>query len=427
MFIQNTHRQFSPFDIKPSATLAINERCNDLENEGKKTYRMGFGQSPFPVPENVVESLKQHAHRKEYLPVQGLPELRNAISYFYKRKDGLEFKDENIMIGPGSKELMFLLQMVLDCELILPTPCWVSYAPQAGILNHKTHFIHTRFEDNWKLTPDLINEFLNKNNSKKLKLIIMNYPGNPSGTTYSDEDLIALSEIFRKENIFVLSDEIYGLLHHDGLHTSISNYYPEGTFVSSGLSKWCGAGGWRLGYMCFPNEHINVLNQVSALASETFSAVSAPIQYASVSAFNDSLSIHNYLFHVNRILKLIGQTCFKILDQDGINIIEPEGGFYLFPVFQSEKTNNKVRTSNDFCNHLLEKTGVASLPGSDFSRIQNEISCRLSYVNFDGNKALKISESVNQQHRLSLKDLSEVCRDLFEGMEKLIEFVSTAQ
>lgn len=414
---------FSSINLKPSATLAINERCDALEKDGRKIYRMGFGQSPFPVPEIVVEYLKQNAHRKEYLPVQGLPELRNAISNFHKRSDGLEFNDKNIMIGPGSKELMFLLQMALDCEVILPTPCWVSYAPQAEILNHKIHFIHTRFEDNWKLTPDLMNEFLNKNDSNKLKLLVLNYPGNPTGTTYSDEDLIPLSEIFRKNNILVLSDEIYGLLHHNGLHTSISNYYPEGTFVSSGLSKWCGAGGWRLGYMWFPDEHIKILNQVSALASETFSAVSSPIQYASVSAFNDSLSIHDYLFHVRRILKLLGKTCFNILDQDGINIIDPEGGFYLFPVFRLNNTALNFESSNEFCKLLLEKTGVASLPGSDFNRTQNEISCRLAYVNFDGAEALQVSKSVGKSKELTKDDLQYTCKDVWAGLNKLTEFL----
>jgi aspartate aminotransferase len=268
-----------------------------------------------------------------------------------------------------------------------------------------------------------MNEFLNKNDSNKLKLLVLNYPGNPTGTTYSDEDLIALSEIFRKKNILVLSDEIYGLLHHNGLHTSISNYYPEGTFVSSGLSKWCGAGGWRLGYMCFPDEHIKVLNQVSALASETFSAVSSPIQYASVSAFNDSLSIHDYLFHVRRILKLLGKTCFNILDQDGINIIEPDGGFYLFPVFRLNNTALNFESSNEFCKLLLEKTGVASLPGSDFNRIQNEISCRLAYVNFNGTEALQVSKSVGKSKELTKDDLQYTCKDVWAGLNKLTEFL----
>ena len=129
-----------------------------MEKEGRKIYRMGFGQSPFPVPEVVVDSLKQNAHRKEYLPVQGLSELRTAVAKFHQKVDGLNFKSENIMIGPGSKDLMFLLQSVLDWDIILPTPCWVSYAPQAEIAGNPIRFIHTQFEDGWRLTANLLNE-----------------------------------------------------------------------------------------------------------------------------------------------------------------------------------------------------------------------------------------------------------------------------
>ena len=425
---QNFYNNFN--HLNRSATLAMNERCSMLEIEGKKIYRMGFGQSPFPVPENVVDSLKNHAHKKEYLPVQGLPELRTAVANFHQRMDDLDFKSEHIMIGPGSKELMYLLQSVLDCDVILPTPCWVSYAPQAKLIGKQIHFIHTKFEDGWRLTPDRLNEFVSKNNSTRNRLIILNYPGNPDGSTYPKEELKALAEIFRKNKIIVLSDEIYGLLHHDGEHTSIANYYPEGTIVSSGLSKWCGAGGWRLGTMSFPDELSHILEPMTAMASETFTSVSTPIQYAGLTAFLGGSIINDYLFHVRRILKTIGSKCFEILTENTVNVTTPKGGFYLFPVFnefQNMLISRNKMTSDDFCNKLLKKTGVALLPGEEFYRDKNELSCRLAYVYFNGTDALKISKSIGNSVDLSIDDLSGVCGNILEGMNKLIEFLGVQE
>ena len=414
------------FKLNLSVTLAINERCNALENEGKKIYRMGFGQSPFPVPEVIVHSLKKNAHRREYLPVQGLPELQTAVANFHQRIDGLNFKSKNIMIGPGSKDLMFLLQSVLNWDIILPTPCWVSYAPQAEISGNPIRFLHTQFEDGWRLTAKLLNEFVKNNKSSRNRLIILNYPGNPDGSTYSNDELKNIAEILRKNKITVLSDEIYGLINHNGTHSSIAKYYREGTIVSSGLSKWCGAGGWRLGTMSFPDELSQLLKPMTAMASETFASVSAPIQYAAISAFLGGPIIDDYLFHVRRILKIIGESSFNILNVNGINVVLPQGGFYLFPVFNNINraiTNFEINSSNDFCNLLLEKTGVALLPGTDFNRNDTELSCRLAYVNFDGTEAVKISESIGKSTNLTINDLTSVCKDLLVGINKLIEFL----
>ena len=117
-------------DLLPSSTLLINEICKDLTSKGKTVYQFGFGQSPFPVPDSIVQALKNNAHQKDYLPSKGLLELRKSISNFLTKKGYKNLNHENIIIGPGSKELMFLLQVAFDGEIILPVPSWVSYAPQ---------------------------------------------------------------------------------------------------------------------------------------------------------------------------------------------------------------------------------------------------------------------------------------------------------
>ena len=130
-------------NLEPSATLAINEKSKELISRGKKVYRFGFGQSPFPVPNKIVSVLKKNADKKDYLPMQGLPKLREVISKYLSKNTKSNFTKENIIITPGSKEGMFLMHMAFNGDIILPAPSWVSYAPQAQISSNKVHWIQT--------------------------------------------------------------------------------------------------------------------------------------------------------------------------------------------------------------------------------------------------------------------------------------------
>jgi aspartate aminotransferase len=182
--------------ISQSATLAINELSKQLQAKGRNVYRMGLGQSPFPVPTPVVEALKMHAHEKHYLPVNGLEALRKAVAQFHRQTDGVDIKSKNVLVGPGSKELMFLLQLVYYGEIILPTPCWVSYAPQAKIIGRNIRFVHTTFENKWRITPEQLETFLlSENDQYRPRLLVMNYPSNPHGGTYSSQELERIARI----------------------------------------------------------------------------------------------------------------------------------------------------------------------------------------------------------------------------------------
>lgn len=236
----------------PSATLLINEKSSQLSRKGKKIYRFGFGQSPFPVPDIVVNELKKEAYQKDYLPVKGLLKLRQSVAS-YNSKCGINDNPEDIFIGPGSKVLIYLLQMVLQGELVLPKPSWVSYEPQAKMVNKSITWLATFAEDDWMLHPDSVNDYCKKNPVGQ-KLLILNYPSNPTGATYNSTQLKAIAKIADQFGLIIISDEIYGELDHKGLHQSLAKYYPERTIVSSGLSKWCGAGGWRLGTFTFPKK-----------------------------------------------------------------------------------------------------------------------------------------------------------------------------
>ncbi len=167
-------------DLKPSSTLAINEASKKLEDEGKKIFKFGFGQSPFKVPQDVVEELKNNAYQNKYLPMQGLSELRQSVAKYTSKKKNYEYNSENVIIGPGSKELMFLLHVIFDGEIILPAPSWVSYAPQAILGRNKIQILQTKRENNWFPTAQEIEEVILKDKNKNY-LLFLNSPNNPSG------------------------------------------------------------------------------------------------------------------------------------------------------------------------------------------------------------------------------------------------------
>lgn len=407
--------------LTKSATLAINEKTNQLQKEGKKVFKLGFGQSPFPVPEPIVERLRQNAWQKDYLAVKGLPELRQAIAGYWERKQGLKRSAEDILIGPGSKELLFILQLVYYGDLVIPAPSWVSYSPQALIIGRRVNWVRTLPENDWRLSPDDL-EAICREDPERPRIVVLNYPANPTGTTYPIDRLKRLAEVARKYKVILLSDEIYGELHHTGQHVSIARFYPEGTIISSGISKWCGAGGWRLGFFTFPSGLHWLLDAMAVVASETFTATSAPIQYAAVAAFEENPAIEEYLDNARRVLRVIGRTVHARLEEMNVSSPKPMGGFYLFPNFSYYREKFKamgIHASKQLCDRLLEDTGVALLPSYDFGRPSEELTARLSYVDFNGEEALNCAAGEFKDRQLNGAFVSQCAPRMLEAMDRM--------
>ena len=394
-------------NLKPSSTLRMNEISNKLESKGKKIYRFGFGQSPFQVPDDVVNELKNNAHQNKYLSMQGLNELRTAISKYSSNKYSQNYKPENIIVGPGTKELMFLLQLLFDGDILLPAPSWVSYAPQALLSRNRTHWIVTKSENNWFPTGEEIEKVILKER-KKNYLLFLNSPNNPSGQICNN--LKEISIIAKKYNILILSDEIYSELSFYENFQSISQFYPEKTIISTGLSKWCGAGGWRLGHFIIPEALKELRDSLKILASETFSSVSAPIQYAAIAAYSNNHD--EYINNSRSILKLVGEYVYNNLKSNKINMNKPQGGFYLMPEFLIKKFS----TSQDMCSDILEKTGVALLPGSDFGFSKERMIVRLSFTDFNGQEFM---DYIKKNNKLDTSLIAKFAPKIAEGTNKL--------
>ena len=393
--------------LKPSATLEINEKSKELISKGKKVYRFGFGQSPFPVPQKIVSTLKKNADKKAYLPMQGLPKLRDAISKYLTKKTKNSFTKENIIITPGSKEGMFLMHMAFNGDIILPAPSWVSYAPQAQIASNKVHWIQTTADNNWFPTAAELEKKIKLIKNKNI-ILILNSPNNPSGTTCNN--LKELSKVAKKYKIIILSDEIYTDLKFDNKYESISNYYPEGTCITGGLSKWCGAGGWRLGFFAAPKQLNLLMKNIKVLASETFSTVNSPVQYAAVEAYNGDYN--DFKLKTINILQAVGMYAYEILRSNKVLINPPQGGFYLMPEF----INKKYKTSSDLCVAVLKETGVALLPGSAFGFKPNKMLVRLSFTDFNGGNFLK---NISSEKNVSKSDVEKYAPNVVAGAKIL--------
>ena len=401
-------------NLEPSSTLKINEISKELEDSGKEIFKFGFGQSPFEIPTNIVSALKDNANHNIYLPMQGMKKLREVIAKHVSKKKTYEYTSENIIIGPGTKELMFLLQILFDGEILLPAPSWVSYYPQATLGRNKVHWIQTKRENNWFPTAQDIEEVVSKNKETNY-LLFLNSPNNPSGLICNN--LEEISSIVKKYNILILSDEIYSELTFESSFKSISNFCPEKTIISDGLSKWCAAGGWRLGYFVIPKNLNLLMEKIKVLASETFSSVSAPIQYAAITAYNSDQS--EYLKKARTILKGVGNYIYEILKSNNTIVNKPDGGFYLMPEF----VNKNFSSSCEMCDDILVKTGVALLPGTDFGLPPEKMIARLSFTDFDGKKFM---QNLKNNTKVNENLLQKFAPKIVEGTKRLKGWVESA-
>jgi len=394
-------------NLKPSATLRMNEESKKLEAQGTKIFKFGFGQSPFQIPKDIVDELKNNAYQNKYLPMQGLPELRSSISRYINNRKKNNYVSENVIIGPGTKELMFLLHLLFDGDVILPVPSWVSYEPQALLGKNKIHWLETTSLNNWFPTAESLEKIISKNKNKNY-LLFLNSPNNPSGQICNN--LEEISVVAKKNNLIILSDEIYSELSFKKDFKSIANYCPEKTIISNGMSKWCGAGGWRLGFFIIPESLNEIKNSLKTLASETFSSVNAPAQYAAIAAYENNHD--EYIDNSKNILKAVGAYVYENLKSNKVSINKPEGGFYLMPEFSNEKFSD----SNEMCSNLLKETGIALLPGSVFGFSKKKMTARLSFTDFNGQEFMK---NFSQSKKIDQSLLLKCAPKIIEGVEKL--------
>jgi len=400
--------------LKESATLEINQLALNLKNKGENIYHLGFGESPFPIPEAMQNALSQNVHQKNYISGNGLPKLKHVIAKFFKKEFGYKYSSENIFIGPGSKELIFQLVYMLEGPLMVPAPSWVSYGPHAHIRSKKFITINTDIKNSYRLQASEL-EKICKSQSSIQKILILNNPSNPTGSIHTPQELMDISEVCRKHGVIVISDEIYSLINfRDTSFHGIAKYYPEGTITTSGVSKAFSAGGWRLGFAMLPNELNKIGKPLTAFISETFSCVSAPIQYGVIPAFERYELVKNHVELCRDIHHAASIFLYNKFKEIGLNCPKPEGAFYLFPDFENFRNtlnNRGIYTSDELCKSLLKEAKVALLPGSNFYMTENFLAVRVASVDYNGKKVLK---DFPRNRKIS----EEICLKIFPNLSK---------
>lgn len=409
--------------LKESSTLWINQKARKTREEGVDITHFGFGQSPFPVHESIVEELRKYAAEKDYLPTKGLLQLRQSISEYYKKIFDYDFDPERILVGPGSKEMIFQILFLLEGPVIVPAPSWVSYGPQVSLRGKHIIKAITKLENNYKLTASELSEVC-KSLPSEQKILILNSPNNPTGAVYTDDEIKSLSEVCRKEKIIVISDEIYAMVDFSyNYKKGFQHFYPEGTIITAGLSKSHSAGGYRLGFIHIPKQMEEAIKGLSAMISETFSAVSAPIQYAAVKAYDvNNKELKDYIDKCTSIHKLAGEYLYKRFSAMDVISSKPQGAFYLFVdffKFETQLSKLGISSGQELAHYLFDHVRIAVLPGDDFYYPLSSLTARVATVDYDGAEAIEKL----QNNKLDDKFIENYCPKLKEGCDRLESFL----
>ena len=382
-------------DIEMPENLKLNTFLQEFHSDCSSPecsfgfYGFAFGQSPFPVPKPVQDALIRNASKGAYAAISGIPELRNAISKYNKYYFGMDVTPDRIYVGPGTKELLFNLLEILHGTVILPTPAWLGYLPQIRFLKKNYHMLPTRA--NKKIAPNDLRRLALRLQDRQ-KILILNNPNNPTGLLYDRLELEEIADVCREQNIIVLSDEIYAQTTYDfSKFVSMGKIYPEGAFVTNGLSKSHAAGGYRLGYVIFP-QHANDLKlQFKKILATEYTAVSTPIQHAAIAGFEISKELDEYFEVTRSIHQIMGEYTYHALSAiDGIKVTRPDATFYLladFNVFAPDLQRVKIHTSQKLSESLMVHPYHTAIVGGDSLVLERtDFSARIAYVDYDGAK-----------------------------------------
>ncbi len=389
-------------------------------------YGFAFGQSPFPVPKQIQEALIKNADKGAYAAVPGIPELRSAISKYNKHYFGMDVAPERIYVGPGTKELIFNLLEILHGTVILPTPAWLGYLPQIRFLKKNYHMLPTRA--NKKISPNDLRKLALRLQDRQ-KILILNNPHNPTGLLYDELELEEIADVCREQNIAVISDEIYALTTYDfSKFVSMGKIYPEGTFVTNGLSKSHAAGGYRLGYVIFPQHAIDLRRQFKKILATEYTAVSTPIQHAAVAGFEITKEMDEYFDVTRNIHQIMGDYTYHALTAiDGVKATKPDATFYLladFNAFATDLQKAKINTSQKLSESLIIHPYHTAIVGGDSLVLERtDFSARIAYVDYDGAKVYqKYLENKPKSHSEKMEFVKKNAPKVVAGIDMIADF-----
>ena len=355
-------------------------KARELRGQGKDVIGLSLGEPDFNIPDFIKEAAKKaiDENYNSYTPVDGYLDLKKAIIKKFERDNGLIYSPSQIVVSTGAKQALYNIASVLinpGDEVILPCPYWVSYADIVKLKGGIPVEVKTDIENDFKMTGAQLENAI----TEKTKMIWFSSPCNPSGSVYSDEELLALSKVLENyENIFIVSDEIYEHINYQGGHNSIGTYnaVKDRTITVNGVSKAFAMTGWRIGYIGAPEWIARACNKVQG---QVTSGANCIAQRAVITALNENPDKIEYMveeFKARRdlILELLGEI-------KGFNCNIPDGAFYVFPdishYFGRTIDGFEINNASDMSMFLLEKALVATVTGNAFG---NPNCIRISYA-----------------------------------------------
>jgi len=382
--------------IKPSGTMAISNKSRELKSQGKPVIGFGAGEPDFPSPDYVVDAaIKAAADPKnhKYSPAAGLESLRQIIAKTTKDYSGFEINSDNVIVSNGGKQsILTAFLSILDPgdEVIIPAPYWTTYPEAVKIAGGTPVFIETEKSNNFKVTV----EQLEKSKSKNTKMLVWCSPSNPTGVVYSKEEAEEIYEWIFKNDLWILSDELYEHLVYEGeTSPSPAIYDPElkNTIIVNGVSKSYSMTGWRVGWLI---GNKNVIGLGKKIQSQATSNVSNVSQLAAEAALLNGLEVTNEMKIAFNRRRLFATE--KINSIPNLNVVDSTGAFYLFvDVSHYCSGKNGLNTSEEFCDWLLENYFIAFVPGEVFG---TPGFMRLSYALSDedlDNGLSRLSEAID--------------------------------
>jgi len=358
--------------IKPSPTIAVTQKARDLKAQGRDVISLGVGEPDFDTPPHIIEAAKKALDdgATRYTPVNGIPELVDAVSAKFKRENGLDYGADEIAVSCGGKQIIFNAFMATlnpGDEVIVPAPYWVSYPDIALLFEGKPVFVDCPAESGFKMTPEDLDAAI----TPKTKWLVLNSPSNPSGAGYTPDDFKGLADVLLKHpHVWIMTDDIYEHVIYDGFEFSTIAQVEPGlknrTLTLNGMSKAYCMTGWRVGFAGGPVELIKAMTKVQGQSTTHTAAVSQAASVAALNGPRDFITVNNKIFQAGRDLVV------SMLNQaPGLNCPTPEGAFYVSPsvkelIGKKTPAGQVIETDGDFVSYILETESVAAVQGEAF-------------------------------------------------------------
>ncbi len=358
--------------LTPSLTLAIDSKAKAMKAEGIDVCGFGAGEPDFDTPDHIKAAAQAALETgfTKYTPSSGIPELRQAIASKLAAENNLEYKPSQVIISNGAKQSCYnAIMAVCDPgdEVIIPAPYWLSYPEMVRLAGAEPVVVPTTEETAWKITAEQFENAM----TPKTKMIILNTPGNPTGSVYTRDELRAIAEVAAEEEIYILSDEIYEKLVYDGTeHVSIASLSPEAydlTITVNGFSKAYSMTGWRLGYLAAPEPIAKAIDSMQSHSTSNPCSFSQKGAIAAIKGDQQCVIDMREEFNIRR-----EYMHSRLSAITGITAVKPLGAFYVLANISQLGLN-----STNFADRLLSKANVAVVPGIAFG---DDRTIRLSYA-----------------------------------------------